>query len=198
MKKHLLRDFVTAISLLGDSEYLLAKIELEVAPIQERLKPSALMTFSKDSRNSYQNWEVHKNEYCAKLRLNYHEMRKTEKCVLVLFYNPVLLKRVMEEPENRVFLSSMGYQAGASLEQILHTLKGKFTCACPHEIGIFLGISKENVTGFIQGGRCLFCGYWKVYHDPGEANKLFSSYDLARHKVIKRLCQRIAPVEVSA
>ncbi len=170
----------------------MAKIELEAAPILAGLKPSSLMTFSKDSRNLYQQWEKCKDKCCEKLRLHYYEMRKTEKYILVLFYNPVLLSEIVTSDENRNFLRSMGYQDRLSLLQILRLLKARFKQSFPHEIGLFLGIAKEDVVGFIQnaGGECLFSGYWKVYHNPDAANRLFRRFDKARHNVMQCICQR--------
>ena len=198
MKNFLLRDFVTALTTLNDSEYLMAKIEVEVAPVLDGLKPSALMTFCKDSRDLYQRWESCKEQCCARLQLHYYELRKSEKYILVLFYNPELLADVLVNYENRSFLRNMGYPARCSLEQILDILKERFVCKCPHEIGLFLGIAKEDVDGFIRGGKCIFCGYWKVYHKPREAYDLFRRYDLARYKVMHQICQRNSFAAVSA
>nr|WP_169717605.1 DUF3793 family protein [Sporomusa silvacetica] len=92
--KNVLLKFIATLNTFSDSEYLMAKIELEVAPILVGLKPSSLMTFSKDSRNLYQIWETFKDKCCEGLKLQYFEMRKTEKSVLVLFYNPVLLSEI--------------------------------------------------------------------------------------------------------
>lgn len=200
LKNLLLRDFMATLTTFTDREYLMAKIELEVAPILAGLKPSAVMTFRKDSRNSYQKWETYKEVCCASLTLNYYEMRKTEHYVLVLLYDPALLTAVVTDAENKQFLRNMGYQEGLSLPQVLQILKERFAHACPHEVGLFLGISKEDVHGFIQneGGCCLFCGYWKVYHKPQDAYKLFCQYDLARHKVMQRICQHKTMAAVSA
>jgi len=200
LKNFLLRDFVAALTTLDDNEHLLAKIEVEVAPILAGLKPSALMTFSKDSRNSYQRWEFCKAECCARLNLHYYELRKSKQYILVLFYNPDLLADVLDNNENRSFLHSMGYPDGLALPQILSILQERFAGYCPHEIGLFLGIAKEDVDGFIrnQGGKCLFCGYWKVYHKPYEAYNLFRRYDLARYKVMQQICRRNSVAAVSA
>lgn len=84
MKNSLLRDFVDTLTTLDDSKCLMAKIEVEVAPILAGLKPSALMTFSKDSRKSYQRWEACKAEYSARLNLHYYELRKSKHYILVL------------------------------------------------------------------------------------------------------------------
>lgn len=200
MEKNLLRDFIATVNTFSDSEYLKAKIELELAPILAGLKPSSLMTFSKDSRNLYQIWEMIKDKCCEELKLQYFEMRKTERHVLVLFYNPILLSEVVDNAENKDFLSSMGYQEGLSLQQMMQLLRGRFNHGFPHEIGLFLGIAKDDVKGFMQNGgaECLFCRYWKVYHRPHEAHSLFCSYDTARYNVMQNICHQNALVRVSA
>ena len=200
MKNFLLHDFMAALTTLDDNECLMAKIEVEVAPIMAGLKPSALMTFSKDSRNSYQRWEACKTECAARLNLHYYELKKSTQYILVLFYNPDLLADVLKNDENRSFLHNMGYPDGLALPQILSILQERFDCHCPHEIGLFLGIAKEDVDGFIrnQGGKCLFCGYWKVYHKPHEAYNLFRNYDLARYKVMQQICRRSTVAAVPA
>lgn len=200
LKNILLRNFTDTLNTFRDSEYLMAKIELEVAPILAELKPSSLMTFSKDSRNLYQLWETFKDQCCERLKLQHFEMRKTEKYILVLLYNPILLSEIVVISENRDFLRGMGYQDELSVQQILQSLRERFKHAFPHEIGLILGISKEDVNGFIQnaGAECLFCGYWKVYHKPQEANNLFRSYDMARYNVMQNICQRKTLLTMSA
>ncbi|TWH46671.1 DUF3793 family protein [Sporomusa sp. KB1] len=200
MKNVLLKKFIATLNTFSDGEYLMAKIELEAAPILAGIKPSSLMTFSKDSRNLYQMWETFKDKCCAILRLQYFEMKKTERSVLVLFYNPVLISEVVLRAENKDFLCGMGYPAGVSLQQILQILRERFKHTFPHEIGLFLGIAKEDVDGFIQNGGagCLFCRYWKVYHRPHEAICLFRRYDTARYTVMKSICQRNSLVNMPA
>jgi len=178
----------------------MAKIELEVAPVLVGLKPSSLMTFSKDSRNLYQLWETFKAKCCEGLKLQYFEMRKTEKSVLVLFYNPVLLSEIVVNAENKDFLIGIGYKEELSLNQILQILRERFKYGFPHEIGLIFGISKEDVDGFIENGgsEFLFCGYWKVYHKPQEANRLFRKYDMARCNAMQSICQRKTLLTMSA
>lgn len=200
MKSNLLRQFIATLHMLSDKECLLAKIELESAPILAGIKPSSLMTFSKDSRQSYQTWEQEKEHCCQALQLCYVELRKTEKYILVLFYNPDLLSEIMASADNRAFLEKMGYEGNLELAVILPLLRKRFSQGCPHEIGLFLGIAREDVDGFIRnnGAACLFCGYWKVYHKPQEASCLFRSFDQARQQVMHSICRRKRPVTVPA
>jgi len=70
--------------------------------------------------------------------------------------------------------------------------------ACPHEVGIFLGIPVKDVEAFIDcnGKQCILCGYWKVYHDREKALKVFESYDKTRENVVRLLKQKVEPIEM--
>ena len=48
----------------------------------------------------------------------------------------------------------------------------------PHEIGIFLGYPLDDVEGFIKnkGQNFLLNGYWKVYSNKEEKEKIFKAY----------------------
>ena len=69
-------------------------------------------------------------------------------------------------------------------DQLLNLYKehSKNEIEFPHEIGIFLNYPLEDVRGFIEhkGQDSLFCGYWKVYHDPEKAKLTFWTYDKAK------------------
>ena len=95
---------------------------------------------------------------------------------LVLLYRPAQLKTYLKQPEVKTFLADYGYEEN-SLEKVLERLSlrvrehSKNEIEFPHEIGIFLNYPLEDVRGFIEhkGQDSLFCGYWKVYHDPEKA-----------------------------
>ncbi|RBP66740.1 uncharacterized protein DUF3793 [Alkalibaculum bacchi] len=54
------------------------------------------------------------------------------------------------------------------------------------------GKKVDDVCGFIkhQGKNCLLCRYWKVYHDPDNAQKQFESFDCARRLVIQQVIEK--------
>ena len=64
-----------------------------------------------------------------------------------------------------------------------------FNRSIPHEIGIFLGIPRGDVEGFIknQGKNYLLNGYWKVYTGLDRAIELFRSYDASRYMYLNKL-----------
>ena len=98
---------------------------------------------------------------------------------LVLLYRPAQLKTYLKQPEVKTFLADYGYEEN-SLEKVLERLSlrvrehSKNEIEFPHEIGIFLNYPLEDVRGFIEhkGQDSLFCGYWKVYHDPEKAKQI--------------------------
>ncbi len=88
-----------------------------------------------------------------------------------------LLERLNSEPVQK-FLMKQGY-TDFSLEGSLNFLKECLKNSdFPHEIGVFLGYPLEDIKGFVKHkGRNFHCsGFWKVYHNPENAQKLFSQY----------------------
>jgi len=77
------------------------------------------------------------------------------------------------------------------LNQVLRILRRRVADGFPHELGLLLGIPREDVAGFIEnrGANSLFCGYWKVYHNPRQAMKAFARYDMAKQAVMFRICE---------
>ena len=71
--------------------------------------------------------------------------------------------------------------------QKLSRLRRCFQQDCCHEIGLFLGIPLEDVVGFIKcrGKDPICCGCWKVYHQPAQAQKLFSLFAQAKWKYLE-------------
>ena len=97
---------------------------------------------------------------------------------LVYLYRPGALAAVMSEGAVTAFLGECGYDSSLP-ELALSRLSQRMEGGCfPHEIGVFLGYPLEDVLGFIENGgqnyRC--CGCWKVYGDPGRANRQFARF----------------------
>lgn len=186
MDKSLVREFILHINRFDEKEYLLSTIAYGTAPTLKGLKPASLLSFSIKGRNLYRLWGKHKQDACKELGLRFFELKETEDRILVLFYHFEQLEKHISDKKNRLFLKSMGYNGSLPLEQSLQALKNRFEYICPHEIGVFLGIPVEDVCGFIRhkGGKCLFCSYWKVYHEPERALALFQGYDRAKTSVI--------------
>ena len=108
-----------------------------------------------------------------------------------LLYRKEQLKEYLATGPVRELMERFGYE-GMELGEILSLVGTRYRehmegCKTfPHEIGLLLGYPAEDVKGFIenQGRRSLYSGYWKVYSNLEECQRMFASYDHAREKVI--------------
>ena len=104
-----------------------------------------------------------------------------ERCgrCFVYVYRRNLLKQLVESAENRHFLKQYEYshfEEEALIANLTHRIN---KCHCfPHEIGLFLGYPLEDVKGFIvnAGKNSKSTGYWKVYGNVAESEKLFECF----------------------
>lgn len=111
-------------------------------------------------------------------------LKKEKNMALVYVYRKQQLNNDLKRKGVSVFLQRYGYRSFSANEAICH-LKKRFlsTCSFPHEIGLFLGYPLEDVIGFIENGgkNCKYCGYWKVYSDEQEAEKIFARFRKCRN-----------------
>ncbi len=184
-KQNQILNFINIVNELPAEEYLLSMIAYGTAPVIREEKPSSLMTFTRAGRNLYELWNEYGLDVCSRLSLEYTQFRDTKDSVRVLFFKRTLLENCLNKKDCRDFLSRMGYTSKMTLEQCIAMLKERFEHICPHEIGIFLGIPVEDVTGFIshKGENSLLCSYWKVYHNPENALQQFRNFDRARQDI---------------
>lgn len=183
--------YLNKIQGLEDRTYLLKLIEYTVSPTVEGLKPASLMIFSRDSRrNLYENWIRNLDFLRRNLDLDFMELKRSENSVHVLFYDPNLLREVIVNKNTRTFLARFGYDLEEDISSVLESLSQRYSRACPHEIGVFLGYPVDDVLDFIYPSEkeCLMKGYWKVYNDLERAKEVFDSYDRAKYKVYKEVC----------
>lgn len=189
--KGVLSKFLLQLNKLEGKDYLLATLAYKTAPTRSGIKPSSLIAFSTKNKNLYKLWEQYKQDVIENLGLDFFELKKSDSWILVLFYDQVLLEQVTNSVTNRRFLERMGYHHVNTLAQRLEILKQRFRDMCPHEIGVFLGIPIQDINGFIKhkGNNFLICKYWKVYHNPKEANHLFKRYDQAKMNAIYQILE---------
>ncbi len=109
-------------------------------------------------------------------------------------------KRLLEDMEATgvaEYMISAGYSTQPQTESLLEHLSSRLQ-ACetfPHEIGLFLGYPLQDVVGFIEHQGKNFCctGFWKVYHNPEQAQKRFAQYKKCMD-VYRRMYQKGASV----
>ena len=190
MNPVLTRRFNDILSMMNDQTFLMTKIAYETAPTLSGVKPATLLTFGRNSRNFFELWKRFKSQVGPVLGLRHFELKKSRKHVSVLFYNRDMLEKIIADDDNRAFLRSIDYDEEMQLDQVLRVLRGKAAIRFPHEIGLLLGIPREDVVGFIEnrGAKAMFCGYWKVYHNPQQAKKAFAGYDMAKRAVMNLIC----------
>ncbi len=115
-------------------------------------------------------------------------IRMSQSRGLVYVYRKSMLEMDLRQTGVREFLETYSYRT-LSVEDSLSLLRKRFIDSeCfPHEIGIFLGYPLHDVIGFIEneGKNCSYCGCWKVYGDPGNAQKLFAKYKKCKKVYVK-------------
>ncbi|WP_432628914.1 DUF3793 family protein [Brotaphodocola sp.] len=69
----------------------------------------------------------------------------------------------------------------------------------PHELGVLLEYPLEDVEGFIEnaGQNSLASRYWKVYHNPQEAERTFRVYDEAKEQAMQEIMNGYALGQVA-
>ncbi|NLO98307.1 MAG: DUF3793 family protein [Peptococcaceae bacterium] len=198
MNKKFLRNYIEYCKNLDDYNYLLQRIAFQTAPTVLGIKPACLVSIGNSTRNLPNIWDIWKTDICGRLKLDFLEMKRSPRRILVLFYREDVLAQHLALMENKKFLWKLGY--GDDLKNMLYLLKAKFKSGCPHEVGIFLGFPWQDVKAFMecrekgfqsqlspqdeQSPKVLLCGYWKVFHNPDLALKIFHHYDVARLMVI--------------
>ena len=114
-------------------------------------------------------------------------LKETEKNILLLIYNKKLLRKIINNKDNKIFLSNYNYQY-KTLEEALGELKNRMKNEVfPHEIGIFLDYPKEDIIGYIEHKQCLYTGYWKVYSQVDEKKCLFEAITNSKKKLLEMM-----------
>jgi hypothetical protein len=187
LTQQLVQEFFNRLPVLNELNVWLYKTTYYTAPVLAGKKPASILNFQS------QLWEAYGKDIVKDLqfgvRLNFFEIRNWDSNTSVMFYNREHITAILTSQKNREFLRNRGYPYRGSWLDALECLKTRSVKACPHEIGIFLGIPIEDVTGFIenQGKGYLLKKYWKVYHLPERAQRIFNSYDRAKLTVVQRL-----------
>lgn len=182
MDRELKLKFARTLKSMEGKNYIQSMIAFCAAPTIKGKKPSSLMSFNTQGKNTMSLWRRYGREVCELFELHHFELKNGNNGIVVLFYRKNMLEQHINQRCNQPFLKSRGYGFTDDLDEKLEILKQRFEKLCPHEVGIFLGIPVEDVEGFIdhKGKNYLLCRYWKVYGDPQCAEVLFKDYDTAR------------------
>lgn len=141
------------------------------------LKPASLFWLDDETGGDM---AYYKNLF-AKKDFRFLPVKHGEGRKLFYVFHRARLEKILFVPENRAFLSEQGYEyscLGGALKKLKQRMQN--SAEFPHEVGLFLGYPLCDVRGFMQdarGGICLGCGYWKVYENAEECEKLFTRYE---------------------
>lgn len=177
-------DLMRRLRTMDDAEYLQSLIAYHGAPTLMGLKPATLVCPGASTRNLRQALDECGPRLARAFGVKVADFRNRAGSLLVLAYNPSLLRTALAAREVVELLRDSGYrEPTASVEALLEQLRVK--CAeseFPHEIGVFLGYPASDVRCFMRdGGRgCRAVGCWKAYDDIAEAKSRSARYTRAK------------------
>jgi hypothetical protein len=192
------KKFLECRQQMDDKDDFFFTVAFLLAPTIAAQKAASLICFSQAKRDSLSLWQKYRGELLADTKLKYFEVSKIKNNLVVLFYQPDVLKKIIRQQAPCEFLQQFGYNTPINLKSYLEHLKRRYHHGCPPEIGLFLGIPVNDVISFInnRGQNFIFSGYWKVYHDAERAKNIFAAYDRARAKVLDLLAAGVNPCEI--
>ena len=199
MRNKLVVDSYYTMEAYDELEYLICKILFHGAPTLFGGKTASLISFKHNrKRNALKLWDQHRKEIKKHIPLNFCELSRDEKHVVVLFYHSTRLGKNLQKHECSCFLKEYGYVCPNNINHSLKTLRQRYMNCCPHEIGVFLGYPLDDVKIFASGQKAdpIIIGYWKVYSKVNEALKTFARYDKARENVSSSLVDGMHPMQI--
>lgn len=176
-------EFFRSLKHLTGGARLRQYLTYRLAPVVDGLKPAELLVFRSDILDLYGPWLTFGTALTAEMGLSAVVLREREESVTILVYKERHLRDSLDECGDCILLEEAGYPHHDFQGQ-LDCLARRFCRECPHEIGLFLGFPREDVDGFIEnrGENYLLSGYWKVYHRPEKAKRLFQAMDRSMNR----------------
>ena len=183
------------------------QIVLQCAPTLAGLKTSNLLILPKDLEDKARIALRHTG--LMGYRLVYDKHR-----VIFLVFNKNMLISYLSKEEIRGFLSGFGYHSlhfGESIRLFQKRYEAYVSSRkdFPHEIGVFLGYPLCDVRGFIDncGEEFQISGYWKVYGDATNTQKLFQLFDdikddmvckISKGYTVKQIMNEARPISMAS
>lgn len=183
--------FFDAIKTLDDQSYLTYYLKYQLAPVIMGVKPAVTLNIGKRQGRRISKGRLLK--IVSELGLKGIILRETQNSQIILIYRLEHLRRILNKPKAEEILKSIGYPMDWVYGAIAHLRKRYDYCHCPPELGIFLGFPIEDVTDYMCGTskECLLCGYWQVYNNVREAEKIFKKYDAAKAHMLMYLLDEL-------
>ncbi len=133
-----------------------------------------------------QNWNHILNPKGIRLSI----LKYKRKHALIYLFRQQLLQKTLLDIAHIEFLSRFGYDCHC-VDSCLEHLKIRLRQHdFPHEIGVFLGYPLHDIKAFIAnaGQHYTMSGYWKVYENVVQAEKIFGLYQ----RCTKEYCTQFA------
>lgn len=158
---------------------------IQCAPVIAGLKASNLLIVPKGSLETVR-------RLIGSSHISYKLLH--EKChkETYLIFNANQLTHYLCCQRTRALLKKLGYY-NFQLTELLEFFSERYqkyqdnAASFPHEMGIFLQYPIEDVEGFIRhhGRNYLISGYWKVYQNPDEKERMFEEFEYAQEEICK-------------
>lgn len=163
------------------------QVATQCAPVLKGVKLSNLITVKTGGWQQIRRYLRQSRIICVPLYAD------GEKEVLFL-YRYDRLETYLKKREVRDFLQRYGYKC-FDIAAVLKRLRGRYQQYAgagkdfPHELGVLLEYPLEDVEGFIanHGENSLAVRYWKVYHNPRGAERIFRIYDEAKEQALTEI-----------
>ncbi len=171
----------------SDETYLFTLLSLNLSLIVFGDKPANLICFSEKTRNMKSLWKKEKALF-SNSKLKYIELKDQGDYIAILFYQEKLLEERLNRKDESDFLENLGYAKDLGLEDKLEILKKRFNQGAFDEIGIFLGYPLDDVDDFFyKKKKAKATGYWKVFNNMEESQRIFCYYDQIKRQTAKIL-----------
>ncbi|MDU2064323.1 MAG: DUF3793 family protein [Sporomusaceae bacterium] len=174
-------------------------LTIELAPTICGSKPSTILSLVDTPFQAlFTQWQIYGLEFLRQEKVRFLVLRQTKQRHTVLFYRPDVLEKCLKDDEHRFFLESLGYPVEAGIHACLNLLKERFQYACPHELGLLLGIPLKDVLGFMgMSSLPLTCRKeWCVYGNPDESLARMERFMQDRCEVAAFLAAGISCYEI--
>lgn len=180
-------DILYYLSSKNKIQKLKLQLAMNCAPFLKGLKKACIIMLTEDQADQI----IH---LMKKTNISFYRICTKKSKEIVFLYRKESMMEYLRDQEIQSFLREYGYE-GNSLEDYIYRLQVRISTyynerdTFPHEIGAFLDYPIDDIKGFIEqeGKNYQVSGYWKVYHNPEEAKKLFASYDKAKEVAVREI-----------